>query len=95
MTNEMMIKSLKQVAADVAALIDENTKAICEAIKRQMIAKAAEDEYAKLEFSLSIGAKITPRGDEADVMTSIAWAVKEKKIMDSTVSDQQVLPLEG
>lgn len=95
MTTRIMDRALGQVAADVAALIEEHADAIRAAISNQMIIRAEEDADAKLEFSLAIASKITPNGADASVSTSIAWAVKEKKVMDSTVSDQPELPLDA
>ena len=94
MTTRIMDKALGQVAADVAQLIEEHADAIRAAISNQMIVTAEEDQEAKLVFSLSIASKITPNGTHAAVSTSIAWAVKERKTVDSTVSDQPELPLE-
>lgn len=94
MTTTIIDKALRRVAADVADLIEEHADAIRAAISNQMLITAEEDDEAKLVFSLAIGSKITPQGDEAQVSTSIAWAVKEKKSTDSTVSDQPELPLE-
>jgi len=94
-TTTIIDKALRRVADDVAALIEEHGDAIRAAISNQMLITAEEDDEAKLVFSLGIASKITPQGDEAQVSTSIAWAVKEKKTTDSTVSDQPELPLEG
>jgi len=93
MTTTIIDKALRRVADDVAALIDEHADAIRAAISNQMLITAEEDDEAKLVFSLAIGSKITPQGTEANVSTTIAWAVKEKKSTDSTVSDQPELPL--
>ena len=93
--NEVIIsKALLQVARDVGELIDQHADAIRAAISNQMLILAEEGEDKKLEFSLTIGAKITPYGTNADVATSIGWAVKEKKTMETNVSDQPELPLE-
>jgi hypothetical protein len=94
MTTRIMDRALGQVAADVAQLIEEHADAIRAAISNQMIVTAEDDQEAKLVFSLSIASKITPNGTDAAVSTSIAWAVKERKTVDSTVSDQPELPLQ-
>lgn len=94
MTTTIIDKALRRVAADVAALIEEHADAIRAAISNQMLITAEEDDEAKLVFSLGIASKIKPKGTEAEVSTTIAWAVKEKKVTYSTVSDQPELPLE-
>ena len=94
MTTTIIDKALRRVADDVAALIEEHADAIRSAISNQMLITAEEDDEAKLVFSLGIASKITPQGTEANVSTTIAWAVKEKKTMSTNVSDQPELPLE-
>ena len=94
MTTTIIDKALRRVADDVAALIEEHADAIRAAISNQMLITAEEDDEAKLVFSLGIASKIAPQGDKAQVSTSIAWAVKEKKTMSTNVSDQPELPLE-
>jgi len=94
MNGVIINKALAQVAADVGELIDQHADAIRAAISNQMLILAEEGEDKQLKFSLTIGAKITPKGDNADVATSIGWAVTEKKTMETNVSDQPELPLE-
>lgn len=95
MTTTIIDKALAQIGPDIGTLIEEHADAIRAAISNQMLITAEEEnETDKLVFSISIGVKITPFGDNADVATSIGWAVKEKKTMSTNVSDQPQLPLE-
>jgi hypothetical protein len=94
MTDEIMDKALSRAARDVRNLIEENGEKIKEAIRKQMLAKAEEGD-GKLAFSLAIGSTITAEGNDANVSTSLAWAVKVKKVTESTVSNQEELPLES
>jgi hypothetical protein len=94
MTTTIIDKALAQIGPDIGTLIEQHADAIRAAISNQMLIIAEENETDKLVFSISIGVKITPFGDNADVATSIGWAVKEKKTMSTNVSDQPELPLE-
>ena len=71
-------------------LIAENLTTIIAAMRDQMIEKAE----AKPSFGISIGATIEPYGNDANVKTKIAWAVKATRQADSVVSDHPELPFE-
>jgi hypothetical protein len=94
MTNEIMDKALDRVASDVHGLIEEHRKAIKKAMCEQMIVTAENDPDGKLEFSLTMGSKITPENEQAVVATTLAWSVKVKKSTNSLVDDHPELPLE-
>ena len=93
MRESVIQMALERVAADIAALIRENSERIIVDIQEQEKVKADEDPLAGFAFSLSFGAKISPKNNGADVDTNVAWNVKQKKTSTGFVSDQPELPL--
>ena len=93
MRESVIQMALERVAADIAALIRENSERIIVDIQEQEKVKADEDPLAEFAFSLSFGAKISPANNGADVDTNVAWNVKQKKTSTGFVSDQPELPL--
>lgn len=82
-----MDKALDKAVEDVAALVNERREQIKRDMADSFVAQSEEDPDKKLSWSLTVGVKIAPTCDGAEVDTAIKWKVAKKATASSVVGE--------